>query len=89
LLDFFGRIETEHGEVADVELNDLLPFLFHLPRSVHDGTSNVVTDIGQLGGFLNGFQSVSSSVLGGETYNLTTLTHPLWRHQRAAKTTPP
>ena len=62
LLDFLGCIKTEHRQIADIELDDFLPLLFHLTGTVHDRTTYVVTHVGQLGGFQNGFQSPS---LGG------------------------
>src|SRR2546429_923771 len=39
-----GGIEAEHGQVADIELDDLLPVLFHLLRRVHDGPADVITE---------------------------------------------
>ena len=47
---------------ADIELDDFLPFFLHLARTVHDGAANVVTDVGQLGRFVYGFQSPSGGV---------------------------
>ncbi|MCY1522500.1 hypothetical protein D9M68_573580 [compost metagenome] len=52
LLDLLRRIEAEHGQVADVELDDLLAFFLHLLGGVHDGTADVIEDVGQLGRFL-------------------------------------
>jgi hypothetical protein len=56
LLDFFGRIKAEHRQVADVELDDLVALFLHLPGRVHDGAADVVADVGELGGFVDGFR---------------------------------
>jgi hypothetical protein len=37
---------------------------FHLTRSVHDGAANVITNVGELGRFLNGLQSASKGSVG-------------------------
>ena len=55
LLDFFRRIKTKHRQVAQVQFDNLLAFVFHLARRVHDGPTNVVKHIGQLGRFGDGF----------------------------------
>ena len=65
LLNFFGRIKAKHSQVADVEFDDLVAFLLHLTRSVHDGTANVITDVGQLVGFLDLLQSPSEGSFTG------------------------
>ena len=62
LLDFFRCIEAERREVTDVQLDDLLAFVLHLPGRLDDRASHVVQHIGQLGGFLDGFQSPSGQV---------------------------
>ena len=59
LLNLFGCVKAKHSQVADVELDDFLPLFLHLARTVHDGAADVVTDVGQLGRFVNGFQSPS------------------------------
>ena len=59
LLNFLGRIKTKHRQIAQVELDDLLAFVLHLTRRVHDGAADVVEYVGELGRFLNGFQSPS------------------------------
>ena len=59
LLDLLGRVEAERGEVADVQLDDLVALFLHLAGGVHDGPTDVVQDVGQLGGFLDGLQSPS------------------------------
>ena len=43
-----GRIETEGGEVADVELDDLVPFILELLRPQQHRTADVVTVRGKL-----------------------------------------
>ena len=64
LLDLLGRIKTKNSQVADVEFDDLVTILFHLPRSVHDGPPDVITNVGELGRFLNGLQSASKGNVG-------------------------
>ena len=59
LLNLFGSVKAKHRQVADVEFDDFLPFFLHLARAVHDGAADVVADVGQLGRFVNGFQSLS------------------------------
>ena len=59
LLNFFRRIKAENCQVSDVQFDDFLPVLFHLTGAVHDGTANVITNVGELGRFLNGLQSAS------------------------------
>ena len=56
LLDLLGGVEAERGEVADVQLDDLVALFLHLPGGVHDRTADVVQDVGELGGFLDGLQ---------------------------------
>jgi len=56
LLDLFRRVEAEGRQVADVQLDDLVALFLHLPGGVHDGTPDVVQDVGELGGFLDGLQ---------------------------------
>ncbi len=52
--DFLGRFKAKHGEVADVELDDFVTVLLHLPGLVEHGPTNVVADVGKLVGFLDG-----------------------------------
>ena len=59
LLDFFGRIKAKHREVADVQFDDFVALFLHLTGPIEDRSADVVTDIGQLAGFLYGFQSPS------------------------------
>ena len=61
LLDLFGRIEAEHRQIADVELDDLVPVFLHLLGRVHDGPADVITDVGKFGGFLDGLHAAMSS----------------------------
>ena len=65
LLDFLGRIKAKYGQITDVEFDDFLTVLFHLTGAVHDGPAYVVTDVGQLVGFLNGSQSPSEGSFVG------------------------
>jgi hypothetical protein len=39
-----------------------LALFLHLTRTVHDGATNVVTDVGKLGRFLNGSQNPSENI---------------------------
>jgi len=54
VVDLFRRIETEGGQVADVELDDLVAVLFHLLGLFQHGAADVVADVVELGGFLDG-----------------------------------
>jgi hypothetical protein len=65
LLDLLGGVEAEHGKVADVQLDDLVPLFLHLARGVHDGPADVIEDVGELGGFLDGLQSHSCTARRG------------------------
>jgi len=65
LLDFLGRIETERGQVADVQLDDLVAFFFHLLGLLQHGAANVVADVGQLGGFLDRLHGLTVGEGGG------------------------
>jgi hypothetical protein len=49
LLNFLGRIEAKHGQIADVELDDFVTLFLHLSGTVHDGAANVITNVGELG----------------------------------------
>ena len=51
LLDLFRRIEAEHRQVADVELDDLVAFVLHALRALEDRTPDVVTDVVEFGRF--------------------------------------
>jgi hypothetical protein len=53
LLDFFRRIEAERGQIADVQLDDLVAFFLHLLGLLQHGAADVVADVGQLGGLLD------------------------------------
>ena len=59
LLDFFWCIKAEGGQIANIELDDLLPLLLHLARCLHDGAADVVQDIVQFGGFVDAFHTCS------------------------------
>ena len=49
LLNFLRRIETKHGQIANVELDDLVALFLHLSGAVHDGAANVITNVGKFG----------------------------------------
>jgi len=53
-----GRQKPERGRVADVELGDPLPFLFHLFGARQHRPANVVADVGQLGRFHDGLHRI-------------------------------
>ena len=62
LHDFVRRIETEHGQVADVELDDLVAVVFHLARLVHGRAADFVADVVELVRFQNRSQNISLCV---------------------------
>ena len=49
LLDFFGRVKAEGRHVANVQADDLLALVFHLPGGIDDGAAYVIKHVGQLG----------------------------------------
>ena len=59
--DFVRRIEAEHRQVADIELDDLVAFVLHLLGFFQDRTADVVADVRQFVRFLNQSQSKSLS----------------------------
>ena len=59
--DFIGRIEAEYGQIADIELGDLVAFFFHLPGFFQDRAADVVADVRQFIRFLNRSQNKSLS----------------------------
>ena len=46
LLDFLRRVKTEYRQVADVQFDDFLTVILHLPGAVHDGAADVIADVG-------------------------------------------
>jgi len=38
------RIKSEHGQVADIQLRDLMAFFFHLPGFFGHRTANFIAD---------------------------------------------
>jgi hypothetical protein len=76
LLISSGGIEAERGQVADVQLDDLLALVLHLAGLVQHRPADVVTDVGKLAGLGNRFQTAISCngpeptcPKVGETYN--------------------
>jgi hypothetical protein len=59
LHDLVRRIEAEHGQVADVELDDLVAVLLHLARLFQRGAADLVTDVIQLVRFQNRSQNIT------------------------------
>lgn len=55
LLNFLRRIEAERGQVADVQLDDLVALFLHLLGLLQHGAADVVADVGEFGGFLDLF----------------------------------
>jgi len=53
LLDLFGRIKAERGQVADVQLDDLVALFLHLLGFLQHGAADVIADVGEFGGFLD------------------------------------
>jgi hypothetical protein len=64
MLDFFGRIEAERGEVADVQLDDLVAFVLHLLGAHQHRAADVVADVGELGGLADRTRRGGSARLG-------------------------
>ena len=58
LLHFLGSLKAKHRQISQVEFDELLPFVFHLPSRVHDGSAYVVQHMRQFGGFGNQFHGV-------------------------------
>ena len=57
-LDFLGDLEVERGEIADVELDELLALGLHLLGAVDDRAADVVEDVVELLGFLDELHEV-------------------------------
>ena len=64
LAHFVGCIEAERRHVADVELDDALPFFFHLLRPGKDGATDVITDVGQFCRLVDGFHDETGDTTG-------------------------
>ena len=60
LHDLVGRLEAERGDVADVQLDHVLPFLLHLPRLLEHRAADVVADVGELARLEKGFHAASA-----------------------------
>jgi len=50
--DFVRRLEPERRRVADVELDDAMPFFLQTMGMIEHRATNVVTDVCELEGFL-------------------------------------
>ena len=50
LHDLVGRVEAEHGQVADVQLDDLVTLLLHLAGLLEHRAADVVAHVGELAG---------------------------------------
>ena len=54
ILQYFLRhIKPERRRIADIELDNVMPFLLHAARALEHRTTNVVTHIGEFAGFRN------------------------------------
>jgi hypothetical protein len=53
LHDLVGRLEAEHSQVADVQLDDLVALLLHLAGLLQHRTTDVIADIGEFAGLGN------------------------------------
>ena len=73
LHDLVRRLQAEHRQVADVQLDDLVALFLHLPGLVQHRAADVVAHVVQLAGLQDGLQRVGS---GG------------WRQQSAAPQKP-
>jgi len=55
--DLVRRLEPERGDVADVELDDVLALFLHLPGLLQHRPADVVADVGQLVGLVEGLHA--------------------------------
>ncbi|MCY1235417.1 hypothetical protein D9M72_480320 [compost metagenome] len=55
LLNLFRRVKTEYGQVADIQLDDLVPFFLHLLGLFQHRSADVVANVIEFVGFLDGF----------------------------------
>ncbi|MNT22690.1 hypothetical protein D3C72_1580830 [compost metagenome] len=55
LLNLFRRVKAEHGQVADIQLDDLVPFFLHLLGLFQHRTADVIANVIEFVGFLDGF----------------------------------
>jgi hypothetical protein len=46
--DFVGRVEAEHGQVADIQLDDLVALFLHLAGLFQRRAANFVADVVEL-----------------------------------------
>ncbi|MNT23239.1 hypothetical protein D3C72_1586510 [compost metagenome] len=67
--DFIRGIETEWGWVADVQFQDFIAFFFKTFSFFEHRATNVIADVVQFAGFLNGGHKKLSLLLGwGRSY---------------------
>ncbi len=62
--DFVRRFETERRRVADVQLEDFVAFFFKAFGVFEHRAANVIADVVELAGFLNGGHKKLSLLLG-------------------------
>jgi hypothetical protein len=77
LHDLVGRLQPEHGQVADVELDDLVALFLHLAGLVQHGPTDVVADVGELAGLGDGLQTVDAVSVNGESFAHSSLVSPV------------
>jgi hypothetical protein len=67
--DFLRRLETERRRIADVQLDDAMALLLHLPGARQHRSADVVADVGELGRFavLSIGAPGAGHAIGGET----------------------
>ncbi|EKE16763.1 MAG: hypothetical protein ACD_10C00814G0001 [uncultured bacterium] len=73
LLNFFRRIKTERGEIADVQLDDLVALFLHLLGELQNGAADVIADVGKLGRLLDLFHERCPSGLSLAALSQTTM----------------
>lgn len=62
--DFVRGVETERGRVADVQFQDFVAFFFKTFSFFKHRAANVIADVVQFAGFLNGGHKKLSLLLG-------------------------
>ena len=65
--NLLGSLEAERGGIADVQLEDPMPFLLEPLRMFEDGSADVVTDVGELGRLLDVHPSTVGTTGRGPT----------------------
>ena len=58
LHDLVRRLQTKNRQIADIELDDLVAFVFHLTGLVQHRPADVIADTGQLAGLGDWLQTM-------------------------------